>query len=73
MLEPGNEDDNLGTAALDVTLAPYADLEVTRVQADTLLVDDPAELTVEWLDLNMAGAELGDPPRIQRLTLGMVR
>lgn len=36
-------------------------------------INRDAELTVEWLDLNMAAAERGDPPRIQRLTLGMVR
>ena len=52
VLEPGAEEDNLGTVTLDVTLAPYADLEVTRVQAENLLVDDPAELTVEWTVAN---------------------
>lgn len=50
--EPGGEDNNLGAIALDVTLAPYADLEVTEVMAPALLVNDPAELEITWTVAN---------------------
>ncbi|MEY8838814.1 CARDB domain-containing protein, partial [Cribrihabitans sp. XS_ASV171] len=50
--EPGNEEDNSAAVALDVTLAPYADLEVTEVTAPNLTVDDPGFVTVGWTVAN---------------------
>ncbi len=50
--EPGNEDDNQSSAALAVSLAPYADLEVTTVTAPALVVADPGKVEVTWTVAN---------------------
>jgi hypothetical protein len=46
-LEAG-ELDNIATAAIGVDLAPYADLEVTTVDAPAAIVGDPASTLVTW-------------------------
>ncbi len=39
---------NLGSALLEVALAPYADLRVSGVVAPTETIGDPAEVTIRW-------------------------
>ncbi|MGX9354807.1 LamG-like jellyroll fold domain-containing protein [Roseobacteraceae bacterium S113] len=50
--EPGNEDDNTAAAALSISLAPYADLEVSDVTAPPRTIDDPATVDVGWTVTN---------------------
>ncbi|MBI3350330.1 MAG: hypothetical protein HY020_24345 [Burkholderiales bacterium] len=46
--EVGSESDNQVSRAIDVTLAPYADLVVSNVTAPTRVIADPARVTVGW-------------------------
>ncbi|MBS0640889.1 MAG: hypothetical protein JSS43_13510, partial [Proteobacteria bacterium] len=47
------EGNNLGATALQVSIAPFADLAVSDVTAPTLTVDDPATVTVGWRVTNI--------------------
>ncbi len=49
VVEGAAEGDNVGaSSAMLVTLAPYADLKVTDITAQSLLIGDPVDLTVAW-------------------------
>jgi hypothetical protein len=48
VIEPGAEGDNLRAGAIDVALAPYANLVVTALTAPALTVADPATVTIGW-------------------------
>jgi len=49
VLEGVGEGNNIAASgALSISLAPYADLTVTRVDAPPLLIGDPVDLTVTW-------------------------
>jgi YD repeat-containing protein len=51
--ESSAEDNNtLATSSIAVTLAPYADLGVSNVTAQTLLIGDPVDITVGWTVTN---------------------
>jgi subtilase family serine protease len=47
------ENDNVGTAPVTVTLAPYADLQVSNVTAPALTIQDPARVTIGWTVTNV--------------------
>jgi hypothetical protein len=55
VIEPGAEADNIRAAAIDVALAPYANLVVTA-----LTVADPATVTIGWTVENQ-GTGRGSP------------
>jgi subtilase family serine protease len=56
--EAADESNNVGASpAIDITLAPYADLTVIAVFAESLIVGDPAEITVEWTVENQGTGE----------------
>ena len=52
ILETDGEADNQAAAAVNVSLAPYADLAVTDVIAPAMVIGDPGELTVTWIVKN---------------------
>ncbi len=52
------ENNNARAAAIDIALAPYADLSVSTVVAPTLLIADPARVKVEWTVIN-SGTGIG--------------
>ncbi|MCA9186965.1 MAG: tandem-95 repeat protein, partial [Planctomycetales bacterium] len=51
--ETGSEGNNVASRAIAITLAPYADLEVSNVQAPELLIGDPATATFTWTVTNV--------------------
>jgi hypothetical protein len=46
------ENNNVAAQSISVTLAPYADLEVSGVAAPTLLIGDPATAEFSWTVTN---------------------
>ena len=46
------ESNNLAARLIELTLSPYADLEVSAVSAPGLTIGDPAEITVDWTVTN---------------------
>src|SRR5262249_21957718 len=59
--ELDGENNNLVTRALDVQMAPYADLTVSGVTATDRLIGDPATLSVTWTVANQ-GTGVGLTP-----------
>ncbi|MHC4994061.1 MAG: CARDB domain-containing protein, partial [Planctomycetota bacterium] len=51
--EVGEEDNNVNGAPIDVTLAPFADLEVSNIRGPPLSVGDPVEVTLDWTLTNL--------------------
>ncbi|HEX7097138.1 MAG TPA: CARDB domain-containing protein, partial [Acidimicrobiales bacterium] len=51
--ELGAETNNLASAPLAVSLAPYADLEVSAVSAPAQTIADPARVTIGWTVTNV--------------------
>ncbi len=60
--EVNAENNNVAALAIEVTLAPYADLAVTDVTAPTRLIADPARITVGWTVTN-SGTGVGQTLR----------
>ena len=51
--EAAGDDNNRGSAPIEVTLAPYADLSVGSVTAPELTIRDPARVTIGWTVTNI--------------------
>ena len=53
IVERNAEGNNIAVAGFTVSLAPYADLAVSNVTSPTLLIADPARITVGWTVSNI--------------------
>jgi subtilase family serine protease len=51
--EPGGESNNSAAAAVEIQLAPFADLAVSSVSAPAIAIGDPASAQFEWTITNV--------------------
>ncbi|MEL6109225.1 MAG: CARDB domain-containing protein, partial [Planctomycetota bacterium] len=49
---PAGEANNVAARLIELTLSPFADLAVSNVDSEPLIIGDPAEITVDWTVTN---------------------